>query len=324
MMFTVETNFAVRNGIMYGVAKITGPRGVRTIAVHAPMPKNTGITISGSDEVGWFGEDIWKGAKKAVKGAAKGVSSAAKSVAKNPLKAASSMALGGLNLHWVADSVARKIPGYHAVTDKFGITKYADAMHNVGKMSFNDLKKLKLTKKQVASKLGEAVNDAIKQEVGVSIPVSKASAAFVTAQSVLKSAANAEKYVAAAKATMGALHRDPASAVKAGGLAGRLISAGMRRGGAKGVEAVLTEVQTKARAGLHAKKIIAETIRRSQAGDPVAKRFLSTLAIAKKADNKLNAIKKVVAVSRERKGLLVLPNGEILRGTFGTAGATRL
>lgn len=47
MMFTVETNYAVRNGIMYGVAKITGPRGVRTIAVHAPLPKNTGITISG-------------------------------------------------------------------------------------------------------------------------------------------------------------------------------------------------------------------------------------------------------------------------------------
>lgn len=313
MLFTIETRYHIRAGIFYGTAKITGPRGVRTISVQAPLPRDTRIAISGEDEVGWFGEDLWKGAKKAVK-----------TVVKNPGK----VALGATNLAWVADTVARKIPGYSTATDKFGVTQYANALNKAGSVSLNDLKNVKLTKKKVGSKLGQAVKAVVQQEAGRTLKIPpvglKAAASFVTAQSVLKAAKEADKYTAASQAVMGALKRDAGAAVQSGGLAGKLISAGLKRGGAKGVESVLTQVQARARAGIHAKNIIAETIRRAQKGDPAAKRFQSTLAIAARAEKKLGALKKVVASHRQSQGLLVLPHGEILRGTFATGGAVRL
>lgn len=174
-----------------------------------------------------------------------------------------------------------------------------------------------LTKNKVVKKLGGMVKNVIKSDItkaavaGLAVafpPVGvPAAAAYATAATVVNYAEKAGSYATAAKAAAGALARNPAAAAK------------------MGVNAkTLANVQAKARAGMQAKKVIAETITRHQKGDTQATKFLKTLNVAKKANTKLNAISKVVKVGRQSKGILVLPSGELLKGSFGTAGLTRV
>ncbi len=359
MMFTVETSYRVKNGILYGRAKITGPRGVRTITVHAPVPKNTGVRVSGDevgrfpwgqsglprrrrrhgggifskwgssiagdDVVGWFGSGIVNAAKKAVSSPLQAVKSAA------ALVAAPAAAMNA-----ALDVIPAWKKGRQSVMAQIHPQMNAayDAMTAAG--TFNVPKKPTLAQVQAAgaamskgkvdAKLGQLVKGSINKDMGKSLNIPAASMssakAYATAASVLAAAKDADKYAAAATSTFNALRSGQRPSLNS--VPGRLLAAGVLRNGPKGAADALTQVRAKARAGAQAKAIIAETIRRHVKGDPAATKFLKTLNIASRAQRRLDAVKKVVVHGRQRKGLLVLPNGQILRGAFDAARARRV
>lgn len=190
----------------------------------------------------------------------------------------------------------------------------------------------KITKAKVVQKLGGIVKDVVKSDVTkfavgavavafppVGVP---AAAALATANTVLDSAEKADRYVGQAKNLGKNMQTNPTAALRAGlsyaatgdaGQAQKLLNA-------PAAKKAITQV----RAGVQAKKIIAETVRLHQAGHPQATKFLKTLVVAKRARRKLAAVKSVVAQSRQAPGILVLSSGELLRGSFATAGARRV
>lgn len=198
----------------------------------------------------------------------------------------------------------------------------------------------KLIKNKVVKKLGDAVRAVVKSDIAAAAvgtlaiafpPVGvPAAAAFATARTIVTSAEKAVKYADAAGKVAMAIKKDPSAALRVGmslaqsgnaqTAAEKLLAFGASQGkGVTGLTAAVADAQAKARAGLQAKKVIAETVKRAAAKDPQATKFLKTLVIAKRADKKLVTLKNKVARTRQTPGILVLPSGELLKGSFSTA-----
>lgn len=307
MIHTIETRFHRAGAMWVGQAKVIGPNGTRFVEVRVPLDealaamraKGFDVKVSGEDLVGWFGSGIVKSLGKAAKGAVNVVAKPGKSV----------KALG------------------HAVTHP---GKSLEAVYKAAD---------KIAKDKVVKKLGGAVKAVIKSNItkaavaGLAVafpPVGvPAAAAYATAAAVVAYADMADKYVGTAKdlvsAGKGLAKGNLGPAAKAGLAFAATGSAANAKliGTAKGKE-VLGDVAGKIRAGMQAKQVIAEAIKRHQAGDPKATKFLKTVAVVKRSNRKLNAIKSTLAAARQKPGIVVLPSGELYKGAFNTAGLTRL
>lgn len=287
MIHTIETRFFRKGAIWFGQAKVIGPGGTRIIEVQAPLDEGLAYLRSRGLKVKVSGEDLvgWFGSDL-VKSVSKGVKSAGK----------------GLS----------------------SVYKAAE----------------KITKDKVVKKLGAAVKAVVKSNItkmavsGLAVafpPVGvPAAAAYATAASVVALADTADKYVGTAKSLANAtvqLGKGNLSKAAQNGLAavatGSQAALSMGIGTPRSAEE-LGKLAGKVRAGLQAKQVIAEAIKKHQAGDPRATKFLKTVAVVKRSNRKLEAIKKTLAVTRQKPGIVVLPSGELFKGAFNTAGLTRL
>lgn len=273
MMYSITTSYKRVGGIWHGQAKVTGPHGTKTIRMQLPITegiaalraKGVRVNVYGTDEVGWFGSDLVKGAGSALGSVAKAASS--------------------------------------------------------------------ITKGKLVKKLGGAVKDVINSNItkvavgtlAVAFPPIgvPAAAGLATALTIVQTAKMADRYVGKVSDVAAKLKASPNEALQAGIAYAATGDASQAQAlfNSPAGKARLGQVAGKLRAGIQAKKVIAETIARAQKGDPGAIKFAKSLVIAKNTDRKLSALKSAVSASRQRPGILVLPNGELLRGKFAGAGS---
>jgi soluble P-type ATPase len=202
------------------------------------------------------------------------------------------------------------------------------ALHSVAKAASS------ITKAKLVKKLGGVVKDVVTSNItkvavgtlAIAFPPvgAPAAAALATALTVVQTAKTADRMIGKVDDVAKRLQSNPNEALKAGiayAATGDASQAAALFNTPAG-KAKLGHIAGKLRAGIQAKKVIAETVARAAKGDPGAIKFAKSLAIAKQADRKLSALKSTVAASRRQAGILVLPSGELLRGNFAT-GSTR-